>query len=497
MGSPQNVDEMTDEVESEEHNKQVKSQKDDGEHDYCTDEDAQGQDVVIEEVEELEEVHLNAEEEVVESKEDEFDNLLEAHDLFKCRFCPTILDGIEKVIQHLKDQHLDDKRCILCPKAFRTEAFLLYHVACHSNNSLVCKTCALYFEDKTLFEAHNNEFDHTESLTCQQCKIKFPNFPKKQQHMEEAHGKEYTLKQQCSTCGIVLWKHNMKRHERKHKHPVEKIKFMCQICGKCFAANNRLEFHVKVVHENRVDLLEKLKDQRKKYKYSKRKAGEDDEVEEFECTFCARKFNLRHAFLKHCMSHPEYKSVKCPYCDDVLDSAQNYRKHRELMHSSFVCDICEKGYPNKYLLAAHVNLHVRKFKCDICSKEFNRIYSLENHRRVHTGERPYKCQYCPKAFKQQAQVTQHIMTMHTEKSYKCKVCGKAFNFPYTLQAHMRSHTGEKPFGCLYCGSHFRDTVNRHKHVKQKHPERMEEFLEYKKNYQEKESKDLMLKYDDM
>lgn len=284
----------------------------------------------------------------------------------------------------------------------------------------------------------------------------------------------------------------MIRHERTHQDISKRRPFLCQICAKGFTVKFSLELHVKTVHEGQKHL--RIQYRGKKYPRRPRKEimenpeGDGQKTTTYECKFCPRKFTTYSSFFMHSMSHDECRSIKCPYCDVICEDLESYQQHRARDHSSFPCNICGKKFPSKYILWCHKPTHIKRFQCGVCNKKFGTKQSLTIHALTHTDQKPWKCEYCDKAFRQPCVLTAHIKCMHTKKERICKICDKAFMYMSGLKAHLRTHTGERPFPCPYCDKRFRDTISRHKHVKRYHSDQMEDFLDYKKSFQEQETR---------
>merc|ERR1712226_672760 len=84
----------------------------------------------------------------------------------------------------------------------------------------------------------------------------------------------------------------------------------------------------------------------------------------------------------------------------------------------FKCDICEKSYTSKQILAKHVDVFHKGLKnhcCDQCGKAFGRLATLRVHMLRHTGKCPFKCIYCELGFKEKRNMLKHIDRLHSDR----------------------------------------------------------------------------------
>lgn len=131
------------------------------------------------------------------------------------------------------------------------------------------------------------------------------------------------------------------------------------------------------------------------------------------------------------------------------------------------CDICNKSFSNKYIVASHRKIHEsreRLFDCE-CGKKFLTKIHLEKHRLlVHNDCRKFTCLTCCKSFKSQNNLETHEAT-HTEKSFLCRFCDKMFMRRQEVNIHEKTHKNLKEFKCSTCDKCFSQQSNLLSHIK--------------------------------
>ncbi|XP_030386502.1 zinc finger protein 2 [Scaptodrosophila lebanonensis] len=211
-----------------------------------------------------------------------------------------------------------------------------------------------------------------------------------------------------------------------------------------------------------------------------------DEVQPYICNICGKSFRQQCRLNQHMRVHTDEKLYSCEVCDKKLKHLRNYREHM-LTHTNIKphqCNICERFYRTTSSLAAHKRTHTedKPHKCDTCGRGFAALDHMRRHKLTHTGERPFACDLCDKAYYDSSSLRQHKishtgakaftceicglglsqksgykkhMLVHSgEKPHKCHICGRAFTFTSNLNAHVRLHSGEKPFKCEHCSKAF-------------------------------------------
>ncbi|XP_027129053.1 zinc finger protein 850 [Larimichthys crocea] len=172
----------------------------------------------------------------------------------------------------------------------------------------------------------------------------------------------------------------------------------------------------------------------------------------FKCDICGKEFDKNSRLEKHMRSHTGEKPFICNTCDKGFKCGEALVIHTRTHTGErpFVCTTCNKSFSNNPVLKRHMATHSgeKPFICTTCGKGFCLASALRIHIRVHTGEKPYSCTICGKSFRFSNVLIRH-MRIHTgEKPYVCKTCGNAFRCNSGLMVHMRKfHPDKEPQHC--------------------------------------------------
>ena len=168
------------------------------------------------------------------------------------------------------------------------------------------------------------------------------------------------------------------------------------------------------------------------------------------CGFCYKEFTQHDALANHLRLH----AGKCPYvclkCETLLTRNVDDPSPVAPVIDPVNCEICEKVFKSKYILADHLKVHkLRKqtYRCSICSDPFKQSRGV------------FKCGSCDLAFANNVALINHqalhtFTQVHTLVTFKCGLCDKKFTENDALADHLRAHAGKCPYVCLVCEQSF-------------------------------------------
>ncbi|XP_013417393.1 zinc finger and BTB domain-containing protein 17 [Lingula anatina] len=201
---------------------------------------------------------------------------------------------------------------------------------------------------------------------------------------------------------------------------------------------------------------------------------QSEDLKQFDCDRCDRKFLTEVELQKHSRAHSD-SELRCPLCDLVFQCKVKVREHLEshAERKEFKCVHCDKIYTTLYGLKTHQIIHHGPFgehRCDECQKVFNNPRSLEQHvKRVHK-KRSLLCDFCGKHFDRESAYRAHV-TKHRNLAtgkHACQYCEKIFSSKVDKVQHERIHTGEAPLTCEFCGRAFKRAQNLRRHLVEIH-----------------------------
>uniref|UniRef100_A0A914QBA2 C2H2-type domain-containing protein n=1 Tax=Panagrolaimus davidi TaxID=227884 RepID=A0A914QBA2_9BILA len=137
------------------------------------------------------------------------------------------------------------------------------------------------------------------------------------------------------------------------------------------------------------------------------------------CVLCQKKFSTSRLLKIHCRKH--VKSVKCAYCDVVMDCASAVSKHMKIVHARIrteKCPNCDQTFGLKTDLQKHIYaIHKTEpqFSCRYCDKKFRWEKQLRGHEKTHSDDytpTPYLCHKCPMKYKNGSSLSRHFISQH-------------------------------------------------------------------------------------
>ncbi|XP_057713841.1 zinc finger protein 644a [Corythoichthys intestinalis] len=125
-----------------------------------------------------------------------------------------------------------------------------------------------------------------------------------------SHSKEKALRYPCSKCKVVFDKrHHLQRHLKSHEEPAKNANsetLICRECGESFRQSSVLIEHLRLHHEKRSTLPNKLKGW----------TDSNDTDAKLFCPQCPFGTNCPKAFVQHAQTHAkDKKNFKCDKCN--------------------------------------------------------------------------------------------------------------------------------------------------------------------------------------
>ena len=399
----------------------------------------------------------------------------------KCTKCPEEFDTRTKFVDHMIDNHDENRNNDDDAQMFIDEA--------------KCPKCHEIFESLVEMALHYNN-DHDRDIKDYQCPVcdrTAPSGSKLKVHIEGYHLK---MKTKCPSCDTYVSIKGLRNHMRTSKCDLRANKpFKCEECDFCTHGERYLKNHIMRNHRKEINphacdkcektfVLPELLEEHIEVVHEKKKL--------FFCDKCGKGFPKRKKYLfnKHvsrgfCVA--PRKSVKpdpatCQQCNEDFSGIQFLIQHYRNIHGTlppaylnkelFMCDQCPNVYRSKDSLKKHIRvIHSGKpakkiRKCPHCEKEFITIPCLKEHIAVkHEGNTPYKCPQCQRAFGTMDRLKTHERNVH--RRLKCEECGQEFCNTFILKRHKASVHGIRPTGvfqCPACPLFFNQKVSLDKHV---------------------------------
>ncbi|XP_065085410.1 transcription factor grauzone-like isoform X2 [Ochlerotatus camptorhynchus] len=285
---------------------------------------------------------------------------------------------------------------------------------------------------------------------CEQCGEDSETFTLFLKHALEAHGNKSAF---VSCCGKRYYK-----KVRLHQH-VQAINnpdaFRCELCQKNYGDAEGIKRHMKEFHTSEAEKM-------------------------FKCERCDKSFVMEYKYKRHMQDHEDWdsQSCKCEHCGKIYKSRHILKNHIKLNHTdptSYICDICAKGFHLKSLFLQHKMEHEApaelKVQCQVCSRWLKNRESWRRHMHQHRGT-DAKCDICGHISPHQRALKGHIRRQHSNQKpeFACTYCPKTFSKSITLKEHVAAvHTGVVLYSCPFCLKAFNSHANMHSHKKKMHP----------------------------
>lgn len=318
---------------------------------------------------------------------------------------------------------------------------LQYHIAHHLNErKFVCDECPRAYNTTADLVQHQRSHElGRDPYKCEICGILFKIRSKLNTHMR-SHKTPIKGTKECPVCGktvLDVKRHHETVHENVRNH-------QCESCPKKFYKKSGLERHILTVHQKQKN---------------------------FVCDVCDRAFGEKSLLLRHTRRHLATKtSFYCTICKKYVDEIKGHYDsvHKDLPHK---CEHCHRRFLQRREWNNHVTTRHTKFRsflCQLCGKGFVEKYQLKRHFRCHINvdgvneddvmklienidktiskdkRRSFNCKFCDKKFKRKQAIENHLIREHKNdmklnEPAKCDLCGSSFNRMSLIISHMMTH----------------------------------------------------------
>ncbi|CAG9806882.1 unnamed protein product [Chironomus riparius] len=337
---------------------------------------------------------------------------------FHCQYCDrefTVRSNMFRHYQHAHSQELPFQ-CEQCKEGFRTERLYIKHME------------KIHMVEN--FNKYTNPESRapvsTEPLICEFCSEDCSNSRYRyERHLIIMHEDDLQQIFECQTCRKKFffkdsWDQHNAWHERKS---LEKTyEHVCDMCGKRFPSEERLEKHKVGYHAGQSSLV---------------------------CHICGKQMRNKSSLNFHVKRHSEKRDFACPQCPQSFVYIKELERHMSshIDNRKYVCTFegCTKRFNDLYIFQLHKKRHLglleRKYHCEYCEKRFTSKYALDRHVLTHTQQRPHVCEYCSMAYTQRNDLIKHLREHVGDAIYKCDFegCTEGFRLKFELKQHYAVH----------------------------------------------------------
>ncbi|XP_013066785.2 zinc finger protein 366-like [Biomphalaria glabrata] len=122
--------------------------------------------------------------------------------------------------------------------------------------------------------------------------------------------------------------------------------------------------------------------------------------------------------------------------------------------------------PNKVKKKSHHKKKEKTNVCDVCGRGFAEKYTLNRHMLTHTHVKPFSCSKCNMSFSRSDGLAKHMGAGHRRiDAHHCDVCGGTFNSEVSFEQHRREYGNTLPFVCNLCMLAFSQCCHLNYHMK--------------------------------
>lgn len=285
----------------------------------------------------------------------------------------------------------------------------------------------------------------------------------------------------CSICGTESESFKSFQSHMRGKHKMTNASIMC--CNRKFGrayALNHIKYHLDK-DAFKCPQCDKRFLAQYKLDFHVTNSHVRPEMVQFSCEVCGKGYVDKWLFSVHQKTHlsTEERPFKCKLCSFASNSAMGVKLHVATAHSAqrdHTCEVCGKSFPNPYRLSSHTKRSHQEAitkQCEICHKFF---FNLPIHmRRMHTDTEKVKCEHCDYRCNR-INMNKHVFKYHTGERPRltCHICAKEYKTKRSLKEHINGHMGIR-FKCDFCSLESTTSGNYYNHVTQKHPVEYEQL----------------------
>lgn len=267
-----------------------------------------------------------------------------------------------------------DRKCDQCDAVLDSFSMAKSHYSSdHDIRTAYMKCCGIKMYNNSLVLDHIQWHINSDIFSCRVCKLN--------------HKHRYTLID----------------HIKRHRALSTK-QFACSMCDRYFATSTQLRNHTELEHSEIPLSLRSIE-----MKSNEKKKGDlrsDAEIPNFVealCDLCpAKPFTTFKEMQSHYLEmHKLIGWVSC--CDKKYNQLSRFSDHIAWHNdpNAFLCNVCSKSLPNRYVLKQHNDWHSNKYYCQKCEKSFPRRNQFRDHLEIHKNrkrekQRNFICDVCKK-----------------------------------------------------------------------------------------------------
>ncbi|KAI5723039.1 hypothetical protein M8J76_000196 [Diaphorina citri] len=353
---------------------------------------------------------------------------------YECPICEdqeTMASSFHELCTHLYESHIPEEKVNLvsCPvcnvRLGNDTAHIRSHLLTHTTRQTFirpkyyrCPACNAGFKSQINLVKH--ACPNIVNNRCEECDINFPSKMRHTFHLQ--HHLEDPMQLKCDICFTDFDDENSLYDHVRFIH-VQDNQLKCTICNKeNFKNQLSLSIHMRY-HEN---------------------------VREYECEICKKKFINKSTLKEHSVSHMSVKPFKCEICGHYLSRASRLRAHLKA-HSVVASN--NKVFPSN---EENLRKHFEKVHFDL---EFDEAHFYDVVLKC-----VYRCEFCDSCFNVPHELNRHRFANHPEPdsptAFSCMVCGTSIHYTYLCLHKKLKHSnltygGESPV-CEPCNLTFKN-----------------------------------------